>query len=95
MAASVTNGNMFIVSNRQNAEFTLNDLKGHVLYSIGQGSVPAFIMLKTLTNAGIECVDDIWTSYGDSIDIAFLTLALPLTILSKSKSCSLMLKYTL
>jgi len=25
--------------------------------------------------AGIECVDDIWTSYGDSIDIAFLTLA--------------------
>jgi len=25
--------------------------------------------------AGIECVDDIWTSYGDSIDIAFITLA--------------------
>ncbi|MBP5684518.1 MAG: HAD-IC family P-type ATPase, partial [Bacilli bacterium] len=25
--------------------------------------------------AGIECVDNIWTSYGDSIDIAFLTLA--------------------
>jgi len=25
--------------------------------------------------AGIECVDDIWTSYGDSVDIAFLTLA--------------------
>ncbi len=25
--------------------------------------------------AGIECVEDIWTSYGDSVDIAFLTLA--------------------
>ncbi len=58
MAAAVTNGNMFIVSNRQNTEFTLNDLKGHVLYSIGQGSVPAFIMLKTLTNAGIEIVEN-------------------------------------
>ncbi|MCR4874294.1 MAG: ABC transporter substrate-binding protein [Clostridia bacterium] len=54
MAASVTNGNMFIVSNRQNTEFTLNDLKGHVLYSIGQGSVPAFILLNTLNNAGIQ-----------------------------------------
>ena len=35
------------------------------------------IALMGLLNneAGIECVDDIWTSYGDSIDIAFLTLA--------------------
>lgn len=56
MAATVTNGNMFIVSNRQNTEFTLNDLKGHVLYSIGQGSIPAYIMLSILNNAGIECV---------------------------------------
>ena len=55
MVASVTNGNMFFVSNHENTTFTLNDLKGHVLYSIGQGSVPAFIMLNILTNAGIEC----------------------------------------
>ena len=35
------------------------------------------IALMGLINneAGIECVDNIWTSYGDSIDIAFLTLA--------------------
>ena len=35
------------------------------------------IALMGLLNneAGIECVEDIWTSYGDSIDIAFLTLA--------------------
>jgi len=35
------------------------------------------IALMGLLNneAGIECTDNIWTSFGDSIDIAFLTLA--------------------
>ena len=35
------------------------------------------IALMGLLNneAGIECVDNIWTSYGDSVDIAFLALA--------------------
>ena len=56
LVASVTNGNMFIVSNVENASFTLDDLKGKMLYSIGQGSIPAFVLLNILTNAGIEYV---------------------------------------
>ncbi len=56
MVGSVTNGNMYIVSNAADSEFSLEKLKGSILYSIGQGSVPAMIMLQTLTNGGIEYV---------------------------------------
>ena len=48
LVAAVTNGNMFFVSNKEISDFTLDSLKGKVLYSIGQGSVPAFIMLNIL-----------------------------------------------
>ena len=57
MVAAVTNGNMFFVSNKDNSNFSLNDLKGKLLYSIGQGSVPAFIMLNLLSANSIEYVE--------------------------------------
>ncbi len=56
MVGAVTNGNMYFVSNVENNDFQLEDMIGHVLYSIGQGSVPAFIMTTLLKNANIPFV---------------------------------------
>ena len=56
MIAAITNGNMFLVSN-QEGHVGLAELKGHVLYSIGQNSIPAFILLRLLDYAGIEYVE--------------------------------------
>ncbi len=54
MAAVVTNGNMYIVSNKENSNFTLENLKGKKLYTIGQGSVPAFILESLLKKSNIN-----------------------------------------
>lgn len=53
MVGTVTNGNMYIVSNEADSDFSLEKMKGHVLYSIGQGSIPAFILLNILQKAEI------------------------------------------
>ena len=54
MAAVVTNGNMYIVSNTNDTDFKLESLKGKKLYTIGQGSVPAFILLSLLKKNNIN-----------------------------------------
>ena len=56
MVASVTNGNMFLVSNQEGL-IGWGDMKGHMLYSIGQGSIPAFILLNILNKLGIDWVE--------------------------------------
>lgn len=72
MVGVVTNGNMFFVSNVQNDSFTLETLKGHVLYSIGQGSVPAFIMLNLLKNANIPYVENSETATEGKVAITYV-----------------------
>ena len=54
MVASVTNGNMYIVTNNADATFSYDNLKGKVLYTIGQGSIPAMILLATLKANNVE-----------------------------------------
>lgn len=48
MVATITNGNMFIVSKENDESFELNHLVGKVLYTIGQGSIPSIMLLATL-----------------------------------------------
>ena len=48
MIASITNGNMFIVAKENDENFSLENMKGKMLYTIGQGSIPAMILLATL-----------------------------------------------
>ena len=49
LVASVTNGNMYILAKEQETNFTLENMKGKMLYTIGQGSVPALILLSILS----------------------------------------------
>ncbi|MGN0771866.1 MAG: hypothetical protein ACI4MI_04705 [Christensenellales bacterium] len=51
LLASVTNGNLYIMSTVDKNNATLSDLVGKQVYSIGQGSVPDMVF-KTLLSAG-------------------------------------------
>ena len=57
LVASVTNGNMYILAKEQETNFTLENMKGKMLYTIGQGSVPALILLSILQKNNIEYVE--------------------------------------
>ncbi len=52
--ASVTNGNLFFVAKNQENDFTLENMKGKVLYAIGQNNVPGLIVLSLLAKNNIE-----------------------------------------
>ncbi len=54
--AVVTNGNLYMTSSISCEVNSLQDLKGKMVYSIGQSSVPDMIFKTLLTNAGIEYV---------------------------------------
>ena len=53
LVGTITVGNMYIVA-KETETFTLDNLKGKMLYSIGQGSIPALIMQSVLTANNIE-----------------------------------------
>ncbi|MDE5654756.1 MAG: hypothetical protein K2I46_04025 [Clostridia bacterium] len=50
----VTNGNLYMTSSTSCQVNSLQDLKGKIVYSIGQSSVPDMIFKTLLTNAGVE-----------------------------------------
>lgn len=56
LLASVTNGNLYIMSNVDKQNATLSDLVGKQVYSIGQGSVPDMVFKTVLTQSSIEFV---------------------------------------
>ncbi|MGN0788425.1 MAG: hypothetical protein ACI4MY_00690 [Christensenellales bacterium] len=56
LLASVTNGNLYIMSNVDNQNVTLSDLVGKQVYSIGQGSVPDMVFKTVLSQNSIEFV---------------------------------------
>ena len=56
LVSTVTNGNMFILAKEAEENFTLENMKGKMLYTIGQGSVPALILLSILQKNNIEYV---------------------------------------
>lgn len=53
LLAVVTNGNLFVVSNMETEVKDLSELKGNLVYSIGQGSVPDMIFQSLLKKANI------------------------------------------
>lgn len=53
MLAVVTNGNLYVTSSILSQVYTLQDLKGKMVYSIGQSSVPDMIFQTLLKKAGI------------------------------------------
>ena len=51
-------GLLYMLSNSVSAsDFTLNDLKGQVLNTVGQGGTPEIVLKKVLEGAGIEYVE--------------------------------------
>lgn len=52
--STITNGNLFLVSSVQKENFTMQDMKGKMLYTIGQGAVPSMILLRLLQLNEIE-----------------------------------------
>ncbi len=52
-------GLLYMVSNTvAAADFTLDDLKGQVLHTVGQGGTPEIVLKKVLEGAGLEYVED-------------------------------------
>lgn len=46
--STITNGNLYLMSSVQKENFTFEDLKGKILYSIGQAAIPSMILLSLL-----------------------------------------------
>ena len=54
--ATVTHGNLYFIGGSGAADITsASDLVGKVVYSIGQGSVPALMFERLLADSGIAC----------------------------------------
>lgn len=54
LLAVVTNGNLFLMSSIESSIESLEDIKGKMVYSIGQGSVPDMIFQSLLKQNNIE-----------------------------------------
>lgn len=54
--ASITNGNLYVISSKEGKVEDLNTLVGSIVYSIGKGSVPDMIFQTLLKNANVEYV---------------------------------------
>lgn len=54
LIASVTNGNLYMISSKEGTITDLEQLKGKLIYSIGKGAVPDLVFKSLLKNAQIE-----------------------------------------